>query len=36
MKKENFGDAFKRFMLGVSIRKFQKIQRLFNESTTGN
>ena len=36
MKKENFGDSFIRFVLGVSTRKFQKIQRLFNESTAGN
>ena len=32
MKKENFGDSFIRFVLGISTRKFQKIQRLFNES----
>ena len=35
MKKENFGDAFIRSVLGVSTRKFQKIQRLFNESIAG-
>lgn len=35
MKKENFGDSFIRSVLGVSTRKFQKIQRLFNESNAG-
>ena len=35
MKKENFSDAFIRSVLGVSTRKFQKIQRLFNESIAG-
>ena len=35
MKKENFGDSFIRSVLGVSTRKFQKIQRLFDESTAG-
>ena len=35
MKKENFGDSFIRSVLGVSTRKFQKIQRLFNESIAG-
>ena len=36
MKNDNWDDAFIRSVLGVSTRKFQKIQRLFNESTTGN
>ena len=35
MKKENFGDSFIRFVLGISTRKFQKIQRLFNETIAG-
>ena len=35
MKNDNWDDAFIRSVLGVSTRKFQKIQRLFNESTAG-
>ena len=35
MKNDNWDDAFIRSVLGVSTRKFQEIQRLFNESTAG-
>ena len=35
LKKENFGESFIRFVLGVSIRKFQEIKRLYNESIAG-